>query len=284
MRQVKYLIKEAKENTNTTDNEAISDQLCCRLLVRCQDFIMAHLYTRNIKTNILTNTSPLVISPLTDTYTLPSDIYAVNALSSVQRVMGAGSSVSYSPVRQISQKDRGIKNGYFVSQNKIVFSPYLSNTVNVLLSYTKKLPTLSTAYGTVLFVTPTTLQLAVGYTNLDGADDFFSVVDQDGKIIVSGLRVNQTVDILTVSSTTGITAGMIVIPGTYASTVSQLPDELETSLIFMLEKLIEARLSSSDIQIGSVLSDQQLDQIAEMFSDNSGDSFMPPIVEYTEWA
>jgi len=284
MRQVKYLVKEAKENTNTVDAEAISNQLCCRLINRCQDFIMAYLYTNNIKTNILTNQYGLTISPVTDTYDLPTDIYAVNSLSSVQRVDGSGSTVSYSPVRQISQKDRGIKNGYFVLQNQIVFSPYLYNTINILLSYTKKIPTLSFSYGKVASITSTTITLEVGYTSMTDVDDFFSVVDSNGKILVSGLVVNQTLAVLTVPSTTGVTVGSFVVPGKYASTHSQLPDELESSLIFMLEKLIEARLSSSDVQIGTVLSAEQLQQIAEMFSDNSGDSFMPPIVEYTEWA
>lgn len=276
MRQAKHLISEAKSNTNTNDNEAITDLLCCQLLNRSQDFIMGELYNRNIKSNVFRGTQELTITPGIYTYDLPLDIYAVNALSSVQRIPG------FSPVRQISEKDRSAKTGYFTAKNKIIFT---SDSFSIVqLSYTKKLPKLSTTYGTVASKTATTFALNVGYKDMATVDDFCTVINSAGVIILSGLAFTQVAGVVTLASTVGINIGDTVVPGKYSSTHSDLPEECESSLIFMLEKLIEARLSSSDVNIGSILSKEQLDQIADMFSDNSGDSFMPPIVEYKEWA
>jgi hypothetical protein len=245
---------------------------------------MGELYNRNIKSNIFRGTEELTITPGVDTYDLPFDIYAVNALSSVQQILGAGAQKSFNPVRQISEKDRGLKQGYFVAKKQIIFSPYQTYLTNVLISYTKKLPKLSVSYGSILSVSPTVISLNDDYIDMSSIADSLTVVDSAGNIIVKNIGFVQTDSLLTVASTTGMTAGMIVVPGEYTSTHSELPDECESSLIFMLEKLIQARISSSDINIGSILSKEQLDQIAEMFSDNSGDSFMPPIIEYTEWA
>jgi hypothetical protein len=280
MRQVKFLIKEAKTNTNTVDNESISDELCSQLLNRCQDFIMAELYNRNIKSNVFRGTQEITISPGVDTYDLPADIYAVNSISSVSQAYENG---TFRTLRQISEKDRGLKEGYFVARNSIIFSPKQNSLRVVGLSYTQKLPKVYISYGTVISVTPTTILLDE-YSDLSSVDDFLCVVDSNGSIIVDSVSFTQSDEVLTVASTAGILAGMKVVPGKYSSTHSSLPDECESSLVFMLEKLIQARLSSSDIEIGTILSKDQVDQIGEMFSDNSGDSFMPPILEYTEWA
>lgn len=284
MRQNKYLIKEAKQNTNTTDAEAISDELCARLLNRCQSFIYSFLINKNIKTKIFRSEESIQTSTSQSEYNLPSDIYAVNAIVNIQKVNGSGTTTTYEPVRQISEKDRGVKAGYFVTRNKIVLSPIPYSSFSLLVAYTRKLPELGISYGTVQSTTPTSITLAAGYGDMNNVADYFTVVNSNGEIIVSGLPVNQSGAVLTVPSSSGVSAGMTVVPGYKSTTHCQLPDELESSLIFMLERLINARLSSSDLSVSSALTEEQLSDIAEMFADNSGDSFMPPIVEYTEWA
>lgn len=294
MRQNKYLIKEAKQNTNTTDTEAISDDLCVRLLNRCQDLIYSHLVNKNIKTKIFRSQWVLMSQINVDEYPFPDDIYAVNSIENVQQVNGIQLQRYFLPLKQISEKDRGVKRGYFVTRTKFCLSPVPFSNINYNIAYTRKLPTLGISYGTVQSTTPTTITLAAGFQDMTNVDDFFSVVDSNGNVLVNtdsngniSLRVfpvSQVAGVLTVADTTGITAGMVVVPGKYATTQCQLPDELETTLIFALERLINARLSSTDLNMASAFTKEQLEEIAEMFSDNSGDSFMPPIVEYNEWA
>lgn len=284
MRQNKYLIKEAKQNTNTVDAEAISDELCIRLLNRSQDFIYSYIFNKNPKTKIFREEHLFTTNISQDEYDLPPDIYAVNSISNVQQVNGEGTTKNFMPVRQLSEKDRGIKLGYFVTRNKFIISPVPFSNINYLVSYTRKLAELGISYGSIASTTPTTIVLNVGYQDMTNVADFFSVVDSLGNIILRDLPVSQVGGTLTVPSSTGALPGMIVIPGARATTHCQLPDELESSLIYMLERLINARLSSTDINVSNVLTAEQLDEIAEMFADNSGDSFMPPIVEFTEWA
>lgn len=282
MRQVKYLIREAKENTNTRDTEAISNELCFRLLTRAQEYLTAYLFNKNIESKIFRATDTLEIQNAVDTYDLPSDIYAVNSVSSVQYVTGAGANISYSPVKLISEKDRGLRAGYILAKNQIIFSPVPTLAGNFLLTYAKKLPALATSYGTVDSVTPTTIVLEPGYLDMTDLDDNFCVVDSEGEIILQA-PLSQAGATLTVPSSTGVTAGMTVVPGKYASTHCFLPDEMESTLIYWLERLIQMRLSSTDINIASAISSEQLEEIAMMFADNVGDSFTPPIQEYGEW-
>lgn len=280
MRQVKYLIKEAKENTNTTDIEAISDSLCVRLLNRSQEFIQAYLFTQNIEAKIFRGQAAFTTTSGIDTYQLPFNIYAKNSINNVMYK----NVNNYSPMIQIAEKARGSTTGYFCSDNKIILSPMPSSPIELFLSYTKKLPSVGILHGTILTVnTNVSIVLNVGYTLMTGVDDFFSIVDSNGVIIKYNLPVNQTADTILVTDTTGILSGMIVVPGKYATTHCELPDELESSLVMSLETQINSRLSSSDLPMSKSFGDEHLKMLGEMFAENQTDSFMPPILEYSEW-
>lgn len=281
MRNTKYLIKEAKQNTNTVDAQAISDDLCVRLLNRIQDFIQANLANKNIENKLFRGQAGFTTVSGVDTYQLPFDVYAKNSVNN----LFIRDNNSYSPVQLMAEKARGTTQGYFCSDDKIILSPMPSSEVNMFLSYTKKLPAIGRAYGDILSVaTNTSLTLAPGYENMEDVfDDYFSVVDSDGEVIRYGLEIEQTAGIITLTDTTDILAGMSVVPGKYATTHCQLPDELEGALVAALEVLIFARLSSTDVSVSKAISAEFLDEIGQMFAENGSDSFMPPLTEYTEW-
>lgn len=280
MRKVAYLIREARQNTNTTDVESITDFLCVSLLNRAQEFIQAFLFTRNVESKLFRTQYTQTVSAGTDTYALPSDIYAKNSVNNVMYKNGD----TYSPLRQIAEKSRGITSGYFLSDGNIILSEMPTSSFELSISYTRRLTRIGQSYGTVQSVTPNTkITLVAGYTSMTGIDDFFCVVDVNGTIIRSGLVVDQTGADLALSDTTSITAGMFVVPGSYVTTICELPDELESAMIMSLETMINARMSSKDIQISKPLTDEMLAQIGSMFEDNTTDIFMPPIVEYAEW-
>ena len=280
MRKTAYLIREARLNTNTTDAEAISDFLCVSLLNRAQEYIQAYLFTQNIESKIFRKQYTFNTVLGTDTYTLPFDIYAKNSVNNIMYKNGN----TYSPMKQIAEKARGTTAGYFLSDSNIVLSPIPSFSMELSVSYTKRLPPIGISYGTVQSVTTDTkITLSSGYTSMVGIDDFLCVVDVYGTIIRNGLVVNQSGADLLLSDTSSITAGMFVVPGKYVTTICQLPDELESALIMSLETMIDARLSSKDIKTSKPLTDEMLAQIGSMFAENTTDIFMPPIVEYSEW-
>jgi hypothetical protein len=284
MRRIEFLISEARLNTNTTEIEAISDSLCASLLNRSQDFIQAFLYSKNIENRLFRGEATYSANQITTEYDLPADIYAINAINTVQSIIPTSSiNPIYSPIMQLAEQDRSRRFGYFTKNNSIVLSVPPVQPFQMLVTYTKKLPTLAIRYGKVIAVTATTIQLDTGYLDLSVADDYFTVVDSLGAIKVNNLLVNQTTDTLTVASTTGVSIGNYVIPGKNASDLSGLPSECESAILYSLELMINARQSSKDIPVAKTFSDEFLNTMAEMFADNSGDMFQPPITRYSEW-
>ena len=109
------------------------------------------------------------------------------------------------------------------------------------------------------------------------------MVDADGKIIKCGLRINQTGNTILLTDTTDILVGHYVVLGKYATTHCRLPDECESAMIMALQKLISARMASTMLPVEKAFSDEFSGMIASLFAENDGDSFMPPITEFTEW-
>jgi hypothetical protein len=283
MRQIKYLIKEAKQNTNTVDAEAISDAHCVRLLNRSQSFIQAYIYNQNVSSRILRATSTFDTQMGIDTYELPFNVYATNGIVSVQQKVISGLYTNYFNIKRITDKNRGDMLGYLLSDNKMILTPMPQQPQTLVVTYTRTAPSIGISYGTISAVTPTTLTLAVGYQDMTGVDDYFTVVNFDGEIIARKLIISQTGNTLTLSDTTDILVGMFVVPGEYSSTHCSLPNEFEAPLIMALETLINARLSSSDIPVSKAFSEMQLDQIAEMYAEDTSDAVTPPVVEFKEW-
>lgn len=280
MRQNKYLIKEAKQNTNTTDAEAISDALCIRLLNRAQDYIQAYLFTKNIKSKIFRGQVNFNFTPGIDIYQLPFNVYARNSINNVMYRQEN----YYCPLPQIAEKARGTTRGYFTSDDKIIFSQMPQNPTSMFISYTKKMPGLGESYGKIVTInTDVSIVLASGGKDMTDVDDFFSVVDSNGVIVSYNNPVDQTGLTILMDNTTNVEVGMYVVPGYYSTTHCQLPDELESPLILALEKMIDARLSSTDLPIAKAFSDETLNMIGDMYSDNATDTFMPPVLEYSEW-
>lgn len=280
MRKIEYLIREAKQNTNTTDVESITDFLCVSLLNRAQEYLQAYLFTQNIESKLFRKQYVFNTVLGTDTYALPFDIYAKNSVNNIMYKNGN----TYSPMKQIAEKARGTTAGYFLSDSNIILSPMPSFSMSLSVSYTRRLPPVGISYGTIKTVTNNTkITLDNGYISMTGIDDFFCVVDVYGNIIRNSIVVNQSGADLLLSDTSSIIAGMFVVPGSYVTIICQLPDELESSMIMSLETMINARMSSKDIQISKPFTDENLSQIGAMFAENTTDIFMPPIVEYSEW-
>lgn len=283
MRRVDYLINDARLSINMQDEEAITDYLSCHFLNKCQEFIQGLIFTQNPESRVFRGEVVFTSTVGIDSYQLPFDVYAKNSINNVSYVTSNGVSKYYSNIPCISERNRGAALGYFTSENKIIFSPVPSDSKQISISYNKRLPTLSTRYGKIETVnTNTSIVLEVGYTALTN-DDYFSVVDEDGKIIKCGIRINQTGNTITLSDTSDILVGHYVVLGKYATTHCRLPDECESGIIMTLQKLISARMASTVLPIEKAFSDEFSGMIASLFAENDGDSFMPPITEFTEW-
>jgi hypothetical protein len=222
--------------------------------------------------------------PGQDEYPLPPHIYAKSSIDNLAVSFLNGLSNTYLPLKKVSRKQQGFTFGYFVREDKIVLTPRPTSPLNMKMAYVRKLPTMGLRGATVSSTTPTTIVVTNYIAGFEGLSDQISIVDKNGVILVSGLdfTFNGT-DTFTVATSAGIPNGSFVISGFYASSHSQLPDECEKYLIIALERMIQYRQSSQDINTSTLFSAEELASIREVFEDNSYDDAKPPVTEWQEW-
>lgn len=281
MRSVRFLIKEARENTNTLDKEAISDSLCINLLNRSLRYLVATLYNLNVRTKLFRKEHKYDnIIGQSMSLKLPIDIYAKNAIISLR------SDQDDSPVfiNQISDKNRGSMYGYIVDGDTIRVSGNQSVLTSLILTYAKKIPLFGLPFAKVVSIAGDQMEIDSS-SLLSDECDLFTVINPDGEILRDYIGFTQAGTFLTIKGDlpVGIPNGSLIIPGQSSTTHCELPEELDAALITMLEALIFARQSSTDLQIGQAISADYIATLSELFADNSVDTQVPPVLEYSEW-
>jgi hypothetical protein len=284
MRRVELLINEARLSTNTTDIASVSLLLCQGYLNRIQSYVEDLMFLVNDENDLFVSDYIFQLVPGQDEYPLPPNIYAKSSIDNLAVSFLNGLSNTYLPLKKVSRKQQGFTFGYFVREDKIVLTPRPTSPLNMKMAYVRKIPTLGIRGAKVVSTTPTTIVVTDYVTGFEGLNDYITIIDSSGNIIVAGLPSDFTLGTtFTVPSTVGITAGMFVVSGKYATTNSQLPDECEKYIVTALERLIQYRQSSPDIQTSQLFSAEELAQIKEVFQDNSYDDAKPPVTEWQEW-
>jgi hypothetical protein len=279
MRNVKFLIREARQNTNTVDNESIPNDLCVALLNRSLNYLISTLFNMNARIRLASKDYTIPVTA-TNTYNLPWDVYTQNSIINMRFESGGYSTF----IDQISDKNRTSRAGYVVNANKIIINPIPTFNGNFILKYFPKTPLFALSAGAITAISPnTSVTVATLAADFKDTTEYYCIVDKFGTIIKDRVYVNQTTTVLLCPDTVGVSVGMFVVPGYYATTHCPLPDELEPVLINMLEVLINARLSSTDLPISDAISKAQMESLAETFADNTSDPIIPPIQEFGEW-
>jgi hypothetical protein len=227
---------------------------------------------------------------LQESYDLPSDIFGLSYVRSVGRAVDQSpDNQLYVPLDMISEKERRYRLGYILAASKILMSPL--PTVNLgsglRISYVKQLPTLSIRVGQISSFTPgVSIQLGAGYITdqITDYDDFISVVDQDGLIQQSGIRVtgyNTGTGLISTSSTLAdVSNGDYVVIGKVSTTNSQLPDVCEGVLTSMVEKAMQRVDASQEFNWADLVSEEQKAAIMAVVQGGQHDTMYPPI---TDW-
>ena len=295
MRRLEKLIDEARLSTNTTDIDSVSVLLCQQYLNRITSYLEDILFLVNDENDLFLKDFEFALIPGQDEYALPIDIYAKSSIDNVAVSFLNGLSNTFLPLKKVSRKQRGFTFGYFVQNTKCVFTPKPTSPLRIKMTYQQKIPNVSARVGKIQSFTTTGIVLTDYVTGLSSSDDFICIVDSDGNILNRATDINGNVQFvpislvsdtsgtLVVSSTVGAVNGAYVVSGKYASSHSQLPDECEKYLITALEKMIQYRQSSNDINTSSVFSSEELSTIKEVFADNSYDDAKPPVTEWQEW-
>lgn len=283
MRNVKYIIQEARTNTNTTDNEAISDYLCTMLLNRCLNHLCNMLYNKNVRTLLFRKQFSIFINRDVFEYDLPFDAFAKTG---VINVFYKQNDLAVKFLPRIADVNRNSKFGYVLNAGKIYVRRSSDFPSELVVTYSARPPLFGLPYGTIESVDNNEKIVLSSDRNPEPIlkwGEFFCVIDIDGNIVRRSIRVDQSGDELLLDDTSGIEPGMTVVIGKYNTTHCPISEELEPSLLSMLEFLINARLSSKDIPVSDAISSAIIDELTELFTDPSADPMTPPEVEYNEW-
>jgi hypothetical protein len=284
MRRLELLINEAKISTNTSDIASISSLLLQGYMNRIHSYLEDLLFLVNDENDLFISDYIFQLVPGQDEYSLPNNIYAKSSIDNLAVSFLNGLSNTYLPLKKVSRKQQGFTFGYFVREDKIVLTPRPTSPLNMKMAYVRKLPTLGIRGAQVASTTSTQIIVGNYVSGFEALSDYITIVDSAGTIVSSGLTFtfNGSTTFI-VPNTTGILPGHYVISGKYASSHSQLPDECEKYLITALERMIQYRQSSSDINTSNIFSAEELVTIKEVFADNSYDDAKPPVTEWQEW-
>jgi len=295
MRRLEFIANEAKSSTNTTDIGSISNALIQGYLSRINSYVEDLMFLVNDENDLFVHDWYFTLLAGQDEYPLPIDIYAKSSIDTLAVSFLNGLSNTFLPLKKVSRKQQGFTFGYFIREDKIVLTPRPTSPLRMKMAYVRKLPSPSFRIGKISSFTSTGIVLTDYLSGISGLNDFICIVDKDGNILNKTTDVNtntvyvpisltsDTSGTLVTDVTTGAVVGAYVVSGKYASSHSQLPDECEKYLIIALERMIQYRQSSSDINTSNVFSAEELVTIKEVFADNSYDDAKPPVTEWQEW-
>ena len=282
MKNVKYLIKEARDNTNTNDKEAISNEWCINNLNKSLRYIVATLYNLNVRTKLLRKEERYSLPSFRNVViNLPEDIYAKNAIISLRSEQYGECPIF---IDQIADKSRSMRYGYVVQGDTILVTGSGNAFREFVLTYAAKVPNFGLPFASINSIIGNTIEINSS-DDLNELCERFSVVDINGKILAKNISFNQTGnELLTVGDISQVSIGNIIVPGEYSTTHCPLPEELDVLFLTMLEAFIMARQSSLDLTVNQAINQEYINTISELFSDNSVDVFVPAMLENSEWA
>lgn len=292
MRRLEHLINDVRFNSNQTDTNRFSDIRLVKLFNDAQKAIQAIIFMADSGASIFDTEDTQDLVSDQESYALPSDIYAVSSINSVSIVSDNHVSSSrefYTPLRQLSVKERRRGWGYIISGSNILLSPIPMSGVTdgLKINYVKRLPTLSFRIGKVgSFISATSITMTSATTqDITAYDDYVTVVDANGVIQQSSILVtgyNTGTGVISTSTVlTDVAANDYVVLGKIATSHPQLPDETESLLTRYVERSIFAIDSSIDINESAVFTQEERDLIIALFEKKDHDVKYPPITNST---
>lgn len=290
MRRIELLINDVRFNTN---NEGINRYSSIRMIKFFNDAqrtlqSLIHTHDTNGKYFVRETFLDLVVNQ--ESYNMPVDIFADNAITGVARLVTTSSIDYYTPMRQLTEKERRKEFGYIPQGATVIVSPVPNILLNngLRINYTYRIATLSLRVGKIASkIDGTSVQLAAGWLTDDITlfEDFFCVVGADGVIKDRGFALdgyNASTGLISTSSTliNGAIGDYVVI-GLEATSHSELPDVCEQILTNFVERKIQAVDSSEEIKDINFLTQEELESIKRLFVDVEQDVKYPPIADDT---
>jgi hypothetical protein len=197
LRRIERLLSEARISSNTQDKDVITDDFLTLYANRVQSMIEDKIFLSNSANNIFMASTDITIAYPQLEYPLPFDIYARNAIKSVNVVRLSTYGFLNDKVPFISESENGNKYGYSLKENLIVLNLQRNISDPVRVNYDRKIPTVGKRFGLVSAVTSTTMTIPTTTSPIpliSDIDDFYSLVDINGVIVARNIRCISHVD------------------------------------------------------------------------------------------
>ena len=288
LRRIERLLRDARYSANVQDIDALSDEIMLYYANRTQSMIEDRLFKINSMNNLFMDEQEITIVDGQIEYDLNFDVYALNSIKSVGIRRDASVGYIIEPLDFISEKESGMRLGYYLREGKIGLNFQKTSNGPVVIKYNRKIPSLWKRFGAAI-TSSGVGTVTVGATTDDilTFDDFFCTVDADGAIQSRNNRIstyNTATGVLTFTAGTGTIAnGEYVVVGKYATTHSQLPQECEKVFLEILERRIAQRQSQADIAVISGLTEAEIQSIEDVFAKGNDDNEVPPTPNYSEF-
>jgi hypothetical protein len=283
MRRLEFLVTQVRTSTDNKDVNGVSTAEIIGYFNDAQRYISTLIFKSNPYADLFKSQVEVPAST-TGIYTIPSDCFAVNAISMVEgKYNTTNNNLGYSRIKPISESELSYLFGYITRDNKIIISGQndVAQLSSIRITYFKQLPTLDIRQAKVSAVTPgVSIGLDVAPTALYTMDDNCSAVDKDGVQVVGGIYFSNTSGAtLTTTNTTGVTTAHYITSGTNSANTSSLPNICETYLLDYVKQRIYTRNNYSDATKQIYFTEQQMQEVISIFSKNKKDDDTLPMTD-----
>jgi hypothetical protein len=287
IKRLDLLINSVRLETNNADqNSGITDNEIVSYFNDAQKLIQSLIFQNNASASFFIKNYTIDILIGTQEYTLPTDVYATNAIQRVE-VVYSDSTIKFLPMFKMSHIENNRMIGWFLQDNKIIFSPSkTSGFQQVRVNYFKKLPEVDIRRGQITSLTATNIGLGTGFdTNIGNLAEYVTIVDAYGTIKQSGIYVSSFDptggNITTNTTLSGIAVGDYVVIGYLASSHCELPSECETYLKDYTKQRIYHSQSSTDKSSQAEFTGEQKTNIMSLFVEVTDSPTYVPVVDYS---
>jgi hypothetical protein len=267
MRRTEFLITELRNSTDNKDRNGVSDAELIAYLNYGQKFIQNLIFKVNPKADIFQADADYPWAA-DGKYTLPEDIYAVNAILQVSYLMGD----MYLQIKRVDQSEPGIA-GYYTRGNELVVTGHQNLPIRV--TYFRALPRMDKRWGQISGIAGNVLTMSNWDADHLNIDDHITA---DGRVAEVVSSTGSTITLASVPS--GMASGQFILAGENSVNISELPDACETYLLDYARQRIYTRNNYEDAGKQVYFTDKQKDDLQALFANNQKDVLIPPITDY----
>lgn len=276
MKNLEFLVREARRKTNTLDPSAISNIEVASYFDDAQKYIQSLIIHGGNASEVFSKSVAYELTPGVNAYNLPPDCHAWSSISSVHLMNG---NRILSTLRRVDYRERSSRYGYSILGKQLILStdPSLGLSRQLLVIYNAANNPLSVPVGTLTTITGSEFDTTVIEKEFWLEDHRITAETADGLKtyeLLSYDTVNNRID-LGAAALAEITLPSKIYLGDLATNVVSMPEEVKPYMMRYVQVRILDRRKSTKVSDAEVFSNTEKEQLVEIFSKVSTDIKYP---------